>query len=253
MPAKSMTLGPPGTHKVAVISHERSGTHFLMNTIALNFGYINRPWWNFDFEIGLNMHSSRNIRRYLQQADGQPLLNIFKSHHSFGFFTDIVDSFTTEFRVLYIYRDPRDVMASNWKLIQSFDWDEGPCTDDISTFLRAAPRGGMMRYQKIQEPTMLHRWKTHVEGWLECMESRGNDSILTLRYEDLNLAFETTLESIAGFLGKSVTSPQRPHKDTRVIGSGPGQVHNWKTVFNPGDNEYVLSQIGETMRRCGYE
>ncbi len=34
--------------KGMVVSHERSGTHFLMNTLALNFGYIAKPWINFD-------------------------------------------------------------------------------------------------------------------------------------------------------------------------------------------------------------
>ena len=36
--------------KVMVVSHERSGTHFLMNTIALNFDYISAPWINLDWE-----------------------------------------------------------------------------------------------------------------------------------------------------------------------------------------------------------
>jgi hypothetical protein len=37
------TYGPAGTRKIIVASHERSGTHFLMNTLADNFGYVSEP------------------------------------------------------------------------------------------------------------------------------------------------------------------------------------------------------------------
>ena len=44
----------PREKKIIVFSHERSGTHFLMNTIGENFGYNNLQWIDIDF-IPLNM------------------------------------------------------------------------------------------------------------------------------------------------------------------------------------------------------
>ena len=32
--------------KVLVVSHERSGTHFVMNSLALNLDYVSSPWIN---------------------------------------------------------------------------------------------------------------------------------------------------------------------------------------------------------------
>lgn len=31
-----------------VVGHERSGNHFLMNTLARAYGYIAEPWFNLD-------------------------------------------------------------------------------------------------------------------------------------------------------------------------------------------------------------
>src|SRR5215469_1383683 len=33
---------------VMVVSHERSGTHFLMNALASCYGYVSAPWVDFD-------------------------------------------------------------------------------------------------------------------------------------------------------------------------------------------------------------
>lgn len=141
--------------KIAVISHERSGTHFLMNAIATNFGYISNPWWNFDFDQPINFHAPQAIQQYLQQAHDYSVLNILKSHHPVAFFNEIIDYLADQFHIFYIYRDPRDVLVSNWKLIRSFNWDEGPKTETAGDFIRAEPSGAMLRYQKKQERNML--------------------------------------------------------------------------------------------------
>ena len=40
--------------KVLVVSHERSGTHFMMNSLAANFGYVANPFMNLDSSLGVN-------------------------------------------------------------------------------------------------------------------------------------------------------------------------------------------------------
>ena len=62
------------TKKVIVISHERSGTHFLMDTIALNFGYVGdfdergaARWIDLDGR-GINFADPVEMRGFLRQS-----------------------------------------------------------------------------------------------------------------------------------------------------------------------------------------
>src|SRR5438132_1444947 len=100
--------------KAWVFSHERSGTHFLMNTLAANFGYIARPWFNFDYELGINFHAPAAIMKVFQPMHDKPVLNIVKSHHGYGFMAESIHYLLEQFHIFYIYRDPRDVMLSYW-------------------------------------------------------------------------------------------------------------------------------------------
>lgn len=242
-----------GRKKLAVISHERSGTHFLMNTVANHFGYISKPWWNFDFDsLTINFHSTVNIRRYLQQFHDKSIVNILKSHHPAGFFDGILDYVTEQFHVLYIYRDPRDALVSNWKLIQSFQWDEGPKPETAGEFIRAEPSGGMMRYQKFQQKNMLHRWKANVESWLVAAEKNPQLPICLLKYEDLDSDFGNTLKRISAFTGISSNTVVKPKVNENVIGSGEGGSGNYKKYLTEEDLDFVDQQIGSFMASLGY-
>ena len=247
-------LGKINRKKAAVIGHERSGTHFLMNTLAYNFGYISAPWFNFDFELGINFHAPQAILNILKQMHDKPVLNILKSHHPIEFFRDFIDYFAEQFFIFYIYRDPRDVMVSNWKLINFYHaqgWDEGPKVRTVGEFIRSQPRGAMLRYQKEQEPTVLHRWQTHVEGWLNYAE-KNKDKVLAIKYEDLNLDFDNAVKRIGAFTKQEVVAPKRPSRFENVIKPGKGKVGAYREYFSVEDNEFVLSVVGETMKRLGY-
>ena len=53
--ALQLTVSDEPRRKVAVISHERSGTHFLMNTLAANCDLIAKPWWDLDLGLPVTM------------------------------------------------------------------------------------------------------------------------------------------------------------------------------------------------------
>lgn len=244
-----MTVRPK---KVAVISHERSGTHFLMNAIALNCGYVARPWWNLDLELGINFHSAQVLRRYFEKFRDRPMQQILKSHHGFEFFSEFILLLLDEFRIFYIYRDPRDVMVSYWRMLALLPWDEGPKPPTASEFIRCAPRGAMLRYQKRQEPTVLHRWQTHVEGWVDFARSHPSESLMVLRYEDLNNNFEPTLQAIAHFLGQTLSQPQRPRKDENTVLPGAGESDRFRQHLSREDCLYLESVLGDTLQKLGY-
>lgn len=251
MATKLAIAGEP-RRKVAVFSHERSGTHFLMNAIAINFGYLAKPWWNFDLGEPVNFHYPENIEQYFRQADGKSVLNILKSHHTAEFFGSAMRYIAREFQVFYIYRDPRDALVSNWKLIRSLPWEEGPRLESAAQFIRAEPRGAMLRYQKGQEKNMLTRWRTHVTGWLDLAQQHADYGICVLDYESLSLAFEQTMEKVGACLGQSCQDPQRPEVDRNVVGSGPGQVGGYRKYLGETDLEFVRSELGELLERLGY-
>lgn len=239
--------------KAAVISHERSGTHFLMNTLAENFGYKSYPWWNLDFEHGLNFHSPEMMQHYFHQTHNKPIPNILKSHHSAGFFTGLMNYLPEQFYIFYIYRDPRDTMISFRKLLANLQWDEGPKTSSISEFIRLQPSGAMLRYQKKQEQNILHRWKSHVEGWLSYTTQGNANKVIPIRYEDLNLEFEETVRSIGVHIGHEIDSVTRPSVTEKVIGQGEGKVNSYLEILNDDDLLFFESQIGDTMKRLGYK
>ena len=228
--------------KAMVVSHERSGTHFLMNTLAQNFGYIVTPWVNFDFDLGINFHSSQALRAFFAQMAGKPVLNIVKSHHQFAFFEPIIDDLLDEFHVFYVYRDPRDVMASFRRVVDHMEWDFGPKFATVGEFMRAPPRAASLRYQKQQAATMLERWKHHVEGWTRC--AKAHQGLIVVRYEDLNGDFEATLAAIAGRIAMPCPNPTRPALDENVVLAGKGEVGGSRDLLTADDRAYVEDVAG---------
>jgi len=242
----------PPHKKAIVISHERSGTHFLMNTLALNFDYIAQPWINFDFQLGLNVYHSATLHKFFESINQKPLTNIIKSHHPSSFFAEFIDYLADKYRIFYIFRDPRDVMLSYWEIIQKLPWDEGPKANAVGDFMRSAPCGAMLRYQKEQMPSVLHRWKSHVEGWVKFGEQQDN-KIIIIRYEDLNLSFDDTVRKMSEKIGQMTASPKKPGIGENVVVVGKGQVGRYREHFQPEDYEFVRNIVGNTMTRLGYQ
>ena len=138
--------------KVMIVSHERSGTSFLINTIALNFdqylpevdseGAIQRVDidgrnWNFA--------DPDEMEKFLHDArfHDMPLANIFKSHHPREYFDPVWEYLLEQFHVFYIYRDGRDVMASFWRHVRKLGFLWGPMVFSVGEFMRAEPVGAV--------------------------------------------------------------------------------------------------------------
>ena len=69
-----------------VVSHPRAGTHFLMNTLGMNFGYISAPW--IDFDAWGNMFATETIlNHYSNMLKNQQIRrNTVKSHYEVHFY-----------------------------------------------------------------------------------------------------------------------------------------------------------------------
>ena len=247
------TVAHDGRTKVAVISHERSGTHFLMNTLAANYGYVSQPWWNLDFTLGLNFHSAEHLASYFGQAKGQSVLNIVKSHHQAGFFEPFIRDFTDDFQVFYICREPRAVIASFSKLINELPWNEGPNVDSPAELLRAEPSHALLRYQQHQAPTMLHRWADHVTGWVDLSDRLGENRIHVVRYEDLAHNFEATVANLGDTLGLPCPeTPTMPSRTQNVIGTGRGTRTPVEQLFSAEDHAFIEDTVAPLLDRFGW-
>jgi hypothetical protein len=238
--------------KVFVFSHERSGTHFLMNALAKGFGYVSNPQLDFDHsQANINFYYPHSIREYLSQFKGHPVANTFKSHHSFDFFSDIIEDILDEFQVFYVYRNPFDVMVSLWRFMHKWQWHEGPKTDELSDFIRMAPSGHMMRYQMYQQATLLKRWDAHVRGWFLERPEAVRERIVYVRFEDLLDRYGETLQGISRRLDREPSSLDKPGLEETLM-PFQGRSGYRDDYYTAGDLAYVEEQVGRTLDELGY-
>ena len=85
-------------------------------------------------------------------------------------------------QVVYVVRDPRDVMLSYYYFMRGLSAFDGT----VSEFIRSKIYG-------------IESWVGHVEGWFE--QSSPSVAFLTVKYEDLKLSPETELSRVYSFLG----------------------------------------------------
>jgi hypothetical protein len=186
---------------VMVISHERSGSHFLMNTLAACYGYVSQPWSNFDWRsVNINFYSPTSVRDHLLSLAAAPPVRIVKSHDQAGFFAEELSRIAERYVLFYMCRNPVGVLLSYWRFMYRWSWFEGPKVADLLTFARAEPCGYMMRYQLRQHPNLMCRWAAHVESWLAAAEMVRR--VVVVRYEDLDAHFEEVVHGFARVLGR---------------------------------------------------
>jgi hypothetical protein len=227
-----------------VVSHERSGTHFLINTLALNFGY--RPYVDLDERPGFDPRSTPQLLEFLL-GTAWPLATVIKSHHQ-AEMLPALPWLTGIYAVFYVVRDPRDALLSFWRYLASSGLGAGPQTATVSEFLRAAPCGQVLRYQRQAAASMVERWRLHVDGW---SAAAGRlPGLHVVRYDDLDERFAATVERIAAALGQPAPAAAcRPALDANVIHPGPGGSGAHRAAFSAADQEFVRAVAGETMAR----
>jgi hypothetical protein len=246
---KPVAAAEPARPSVMVVSHERSGTHFLINALANAYGYPARDFLDFDqTALSINYFHAPAVADALERAARRPYATTVKSHHTIEFFDGVLDNVLRTMPIFYVHRHPVDVMISYWRIVQAWQWREGPRRMSVVDFAAAEPEGMMMRYQQKQVPNLLHRWAQHVDGWIEAAKTRNR--ITVVRYDQLCSAYEKTVASFAAIVGKRSGSLVPPDRHTNVI-TGPAPVH-LPAPDREALHALALSEIGETMRRHGY-
>jgi hypothetical protein len=197
-----------------IFSHERSGTHFLMNTLGLNFGCIAKPWIDFDWTT--NPFASENILQGFKTLLSDKELNVVKSHHEVGFFEDVLMFLVKHYHVFYIYRETDEVMESMCRHLNDIKWDAGPKCKDANELGWSEPSGALMRYQKKQYPNMRARHTAHIQGW-RSVPDEIKSKIIYVRYKDLNENFDNEVRKIAKRLNVNLLGIRRPGININVV------------------------------------
>lgn len=235
--------------KAIVISHERSGTHLLINTIAANFGYFQG---RIDLDgQGIDWRAPDELMGFLRRFDDKHVPSVFKSHHPIAVFEPSMDSLIEQFKVFYIYRDGRDVMTSFWRFLNQLGWDEGPKEQSVGTFIRSAPQGKLVRYQTRDFENMVDRWVEHVDSW----SSKAPKEIVMVSYEELLTTFEqTVMEKLAPIFGRAPKGDiaERPTLDSPSVMPWRGRAGTWKQFFGEEDERFFEARAGAVMGRLGY-
>jgi hypothetical protein len=231
-----------------VVSHERSGTHFLMNTLGQNFGYL--PYTDLDERQGFDPRSTPQRLDFLLGAPW-PTRTVLKSHHQVEMLQPL-PLVAAAFEVFYIVRDPRDVLLSFRRYLAGCAAGTGPVTATVGEFLRAAPSGLIVRYQRQAAASMVERWRQHVEGWLDAA-AKLPGRVTVLRYDDLDERFAVTVERLAAALGRPAAAPVpvRPSKIEHVVLAGEGGSGRYRGVLTADDLAFVAATAGDAMRRVG--
>jgi hypothetical protein len=232
---------------VMVCSHERSGTHFLINSIANNSLHTNNPYLRYDLvPLGsfLNFHDMREVQAFFERLAQHSCASIIKCHFAAGFFLGKQQRFLLDglCKIIYIVRDPISLLMSYHRFINFFSHHEGPKRKDALDFIGTAPEGQMLRYQEGEVGTILDRWQAHLLGWLKLAEENSSN-ILVVKYEDLDRNHADVTRKVLSFLGLS-------HPDVVVR---PDRI--WQTVHIPNVREipaelrakiqeYVSERIG---------
>lgn len=248
----NFTLFQESRPAAMVVSHERSGTHFLMNALASCYGYVSTPWIDFDRPtFNINYFYLPEVRDLLLALADRPMANVVKSHHAVDFFAGELQRITERYVIFVICRNPAAVMLSFWRYIHQWPWTEGPKTLDPASFACGEPCGRLMRYQMRQYGSLLDRWSAHVEGWLYAAASLPR--VVVVRYEDLDTNYEATMRGLAKHLGRPHQAIARPARDYNVIPGGPRDPTG--QGVSPDLNslrQLCREHVGPTMTHLGY-
>ena len=181
-------------------------------------------------------------------------------------------------RAIYLMRDLRDVMLSNWArdkemgFSQYFDQGKG-----MDGYIESFLKGKVTRFGS---------WQSHVDSWVNCPLARSGN-LLVVRYEDLRKDTENGLVEMLGFLGieadrelirravennslRAMREKEEKAKNSgATLGKGTllrkhnvdredarfvrsGSVGGWRAKLSDAQIAMVTKYAGEALVRAGY-
>ena len=181
-------------------------------------------------------------------------------------------------RAIYLMRDLRDVMLSNWArdkemgFSQYFDNGQG-----MDGYIESFLKGKVTRFGS---------WQSHVASWVNCPLAKSGN-LLVVRYEDLRKDTENGLVEMLAFLGMKADrdlvrravennslramreKEEKAKKSGATLGKGTllrkhnvdredarfvrsGSVGGWREKLSNPQISMVMEYAGEALVRAGY-
>ena len=208
-----------------VCSHERSGTHFLMNSIASSSDYLSNPFLDFDdHQLGANINffSLNNIAYFfrrvskIQQGEKIYCINsLIKSHFS----PELLEKALIDgLKVAYIFRHPYNIFLSYWRLIYQLEWLEAPKTNSPLELAKHIPAGRSQKYQIQNYTNYFERWAMHTSSAVALSKRFANFQLIF--YDDLVNDYEKTISKLFSLLNIKITNPpKKPERTNYILGS----------------------------------
>ncbi|MBT8763360.1 sulfotransferase domain-containing protein [Desulfohalobiaceae bacterium Ax17] len=232
-----------------IISHERSGTHFVINTILRNI-YIRQGWHNIGEWFGSDDPTNRfahidEFNRKWEQTYKQAA--IIKSHCE----RDLFEARYRRAKVIYVLRNPRDTLTSWFYYLNRVEFYQyNPQVPDhrcksFSEFLRR-PISSFLKHSyslHADFSNVAERWASHVSGWLKVAGSEPD--VLVVRYEELHRDYKPVLKEVASFLGLRLRLRTRPVSlnDASAILPRKGIIGDWLNVFSEADEAFLREAV----------
>jgi len=158
-------------------------------------------------------------------------------------------------KVLYLYRDPRDVLLSYHNFYRTILSHDLTLDEFTERFLNGTVQFG--------------RWDDHVDSW---MFGRRNGQFMGLAYERLHGQTKDALEEVARFLGINASEQsidaalqrctferhtrdvlsQQEFRDKGYAGGVQGGAGKWRAQLPPALADRVWKRLGKTMGRLSY-
>jgi len=238
---------------ILVVGHPRSGNHFLINTIGLNFdGYVADRWVS-PFRECLDADAT------LKRMQRFPIFSkfVFKCHLESYFFEKCWDILREKFHIFYMIRDGRDVMTSFFfytrkreKVIKGESGEKINLLDNnLSKFIRCdiCVYGESFRILELKPTSnMIERWTKHIESWINRPE------IHIIRYEELNVDFNNTLDKIGKILEQTPKGIRPDLFKNRAVKPRKGIVGDYKNFFTKKSLVYFDGIAGNMMKKLNY-
>ena len=255
---------------IVIATHRRSGTHWTIDALRNNspdicdsFLTLERIEASHDAPIPLD-----DFRTQLESLDGRALVKVhdlptatyWKGEAERQFARAVLENSP----IVYVHRDGRDVMASLYHYMQSFD--ETVKGQSFSAFLRGeAALDGVAT--GLSRPAY---WAHHAAAWLT------QPNLLAVSYRALESDYEAALRQMAAFLGvrlnralRPIQLPAaqsrptylervkwklgiRPKKLSSAVQPRRGKSGDWRSHFSERDLAFFMSEAGEMMRQLGY-
>ena len=227
-------------YNVLVVSHRRSGTHLVIDFILNNFisfSSLDKPYRSLEF-LFLNSSNKSLVTNFLSDLNSSTPL-IVKSHstvdyHSFYRYKDsmkgILDIAFSSSKIIYVYREPKDVMTSLF-----FYLSQQINGNSISTFLRQKNTYHSFTYSESM--TIVEYWIYHINSWI-------NKNVLFISFEEILYDYKKSLYKIRNYTNLElkenifdITGQFKGTTNFRITAIKPrcGKTGQFNEYLNPDD------------------